>query len=743
MVSEFCRVRVAPLLPPRQTENLRRYLLQLLKAKQSPPCAGRWTDWPAVCVAAGIDEPSEDLAQQISPIFDALRRHLHAAPHRAEAPRAERARRVQSAGKELDISTWRKKPGPKARPTVEFPAALFEEWDEPESFAAALNLHMGRHGDTTRHLRRAMAEGGHSIDLRALSAWRKGAKAPREVSSLLALGWIERRYRLPEGYFKERLPHPVRAAKGHRLHEVAPSERRRLAWHLPDDFDQRPLGEREQILEWIRSVILSGSTEYRRYQAAAMKHRYALRFRIAAGGLISAADEELERNDSRDPELALSDGRVPAALDHEMAELVHFKTATLTPVGFQRNGNWSEATALQKLEHLGLMFGALAASPSGPVRGFGVSVDHLCFAMLVFPAVWDWYVQWRERRRGFYTMWEVDMLRVAMSLTRRETGWLRQSPHLISRLQPINGLLTAADIAEATKDWPAACDRFHAYANRRVKEVQRVARVHRDPFEAILPILQADSPVAEYRRIADEILRRMPDKKRYPLSAAEAVRAYLMLRLGLHLGVRQKNLRQLLICPRGRDPLPERKLEDLGRGEMRWNDRAAGWEVLIPAAAFKNSHSSFFGSKPFRLTLPNLGELYPAIGAYLDGHRQRLLRDAPDPGTLFVKTVKRTSSDAAFDQNTFYEAWRLAIQRYGIFNPYTGRGVIDGLLPHGPHSVRDVLATHILKQTGSFEQASYAIQDTPEMVAKHYGRFLPQDKSALAAKILNKVWEAA
>ena len=61
----------------------------------------------------------------------------------------------------------------------------------------------------------------------------------------------------------------------------------------------------------------------------------------------------------------------------------------------------------------------------------------------------------------------------------------------------------------------------------------------------------------------------------------------------------------------------------------------------------------------------------------------------------------------------------------------------------GPHNVRDVLATHILKVTGSYEQASYAIQDTPEMVASHYGRFLPQDKAALAAQILNRVWEAA
>lgn len=91
----------------------------------------------------------------------------------------------------------------------------------------------------------------------------------------------------------------------------------------------------------------------------------------------------------------------------------------------------------------------------------------------------------------------------------------------------------------------------------------------------------------------------------------------------------------------------------------------------------------------------------------------------------------------------FYEAWRTVIQRYGIYNPYTGRGAIKGLLPHGPHNVRDILATHILKQTGSYEQASYAIQDTPDVVQQHYGRFLPQDKAALAAKILNQVWEAA
>jgi hypothetical protein len=58
-------------------------------------------------------------------------------------------------------------------------------------------------------------------------------------------------------------------------------------------------------------------------------------------------------------------------------------------------------------------------------------------------------------------------------------------------------------------------------------------------------------------------------------------------------------------------------------------------------------------------------------------------------------------------------------------------------------NLRDILAALILKQTVSYEQASYAIQDTPGVVQQDYGRFLPRDKAALAARILNQVWEAA
>lgn len=115
---------------------------------------------------------------------------------------------------------------------------------------------------------------------------------------------------------------------------------------------------------------------------------------------------------------------------------------------------------------------------------------------------------------------------------------------------------------------------------------------------------------------------------------------------------------------------------------------------------------------------PGLLYLDHHIGAYIDRHRGVLLADGKDLGTFFVRTVKQTSIDAAYDQATFYDAWRLTI--FGQLPSLTGRYGLKGLLPHGPHNVRDVLATHILNQTGSYEQASYAIQDTPEMIQEHY-----------------------
>jgi hypothetical protein len=707
---------------------------------------GRTIDWAAIGVACDVAPEALETAQAaLRPAIAAILREI---PKPTPPRRATGPKRVEAISEEASPAVSASRPQRRCyrtRPIIEFPMSRFEIWDEPETLSEALSLHMRRHGDTTYALHRALVNPGELTDRTTIASWRRGTKSPRSQESLELLRRIERRYRLPSGYFKEKLPHPARATVGASIPGIGAAEQRRLAWHLPDDFSQRSTGEQEEILEWVRRVIVSGSTDYRRYQAAAAKTRFGLKFTKGSASMTAPFGFE-EGEPSADPEApaALAGARdAPAALQGEMAALLSFKTATLTMLGYQRRGVWGEETASQKVEHLGLFFGALAASPRGAVRGYGAPLKDLTFGLLIFPSVWDWYVQWRERRRGFYTVWEVDMLSVGLALTRKETGWIRQTPELADRLRPIPGLVSDIDIEAARQDWAGACDALYAHALTRAKEIERVARVHRDPFEPILPVLEAESPVGEYKKITEEVLRLMPDERRHPRAAAEAVRTFLMLRLGLHLGLRQKNLRQLLLCPRGRPITSERRLADEKRGELRWSERDAGWEVLIPSVAFKNAGSSFFGSKPFRLVLPDLGGLYRHIEDYIDRHRAALLAGAPDPGTFFIKTMKSTSRDAAYDQFTFYEAWRWAIQRFGIYNPYTGRGAIPGLLPHGPHNVRDVLATHVLKRTGSYEQASYAIQDTPDMVAKHYGRFLPQDKAALAARVLNQVWEAA
>jgi hypothetical protein len=731
-IDAYCAMRLSSIFSTNDADALNAYMRRLIDRRCGPQRTGGHTDWDVVARLTGVDAAMLALHNRaIDPAFDAIIRWSKDGDAGKDTPPGSQKSTVKK--KALLADQPKARPGTvaadntrprddlsKRKPAgiIEFPEPLFQQWTDPSGFAEALQLHMRRHGETYWVLHRSVVRSDEPMDKNTLLSWIEGRRVPRSTDSFEVLGRIERRYRLPEGYFKAKLPHQSRSVSGFNLSELDPAERRRIAWHLPDDFNALPFAKRQEILDWVRRVIISGSTDYRKFQAAAAKQRYAIRFPGVSYGGRAPRDGKIEVPANyeetwiEDPDLLSGVVDAPPALAMEMADLVRFKTSALTSIGFQRNGVWGEETASQKIEHLGLMFGALAASRTGEIKGYGVPVRHLTFGLLIFPGIWDWYLQWRESRRGFYTAWEVDMLRIALAITKEGTGWLRQHPELLARVQPIPGLVSQNEIDYAREDWHGACEDFHSHAAHRVKEIQRIARVHRDPFEPIMPVLEADSPVGEYRKITEEIIRLMPDEERYPRPAAEAVRSFLMLRLGLHLGLRQKNLRQLMLCPRGQMPRPERVLEKLKRGEIRWSERDGGWEVLIPAVAFKNAHSSFFGDKPFRLVLPDLLDLYRYIDDYVERHRATLLRGVADPGTFFVKTVKTTSTDAAYDVTTFYEAWRLTIQRYGIYNPYTGRGAIKGLLPHGPHNVRDVLATHILKQTGSYEQASYAIQDT-------------------------------
>jgi hypothetical protein len=392
---------VFPAAPEHVAGALLAYAQDLIAARHAAPLMGRSYDWPAIAFASGLERDELiGLTSVLKPALDAIVRHALEPREEDLAPEAalgSRRRPAKPAASRHPAASAGSRRDPKPRPVEAYPKPLFLNWEEPSSLAEALTLHMARHGESPWHLHQAVVRAGEAFDRKTIATWAEGARAPRSVGSLAVLARIERRYRLPEGYFAAKLPNLARAATGHDVGALSTAERRRLAWHLPQDFNSRPPQERQEILDWVQRAIISGSTDYRRFQRQAMRQRYAIRFPgLAYGSALSSAAssppamDEPSAGDFPDPDLVSGVVDAPPLLAREMSELLSFKTATLTRIGLQRSGVWGEETANQKIEHLGLMFGALAASPNGEVKGHSVPLAHLTFGLLIFPGVWDW-----------------------------------------------------------------------------------------------------------------------------------------------------------------------------------------------------------------------------------------------------------------------------------------------------------------------------------------------------------------
>lgn len=327
-----------------------------------------------------------------------------------------------------------RKRGRKPKPVVEFPQAVISEWTDVSCFHEAFALQLERHSDSIGHLHKALSHFGAKIERSTFVQWAAGKKAPTSVKSIAILAMIERRYRLPAGYFKAKLTNNSRAASGHiRLSGVTRSERRRLAWHLPDDFDDRTARERQEILQWVRSVIISGTTDYRRYQAEAAKHRFAIRFpslthRRRLRDFDPANEGGIQSADEADLELAVARADAPPPLEAEMADLVSAERRkadkligeagtihqafierlvdfrVLDPACGSGNFLYVALRALKDIEHrANLDAEALGLSRGfprvGPECALGIELNPYA-AELARVSVWIGEIQWM-RRNGF------------------------------------------------------------------------------------------------------------------------------------------------------------------------------------------------------------------------------------------------------------------------------------------------------------------------------------------------------
>lgn len=235
-------------------------------------------------------------------------------------------RRKRAPATDIPLSIPAKKRGPKPRVVIEFPKPSSTTWTDCDLFHEALAMHMERHNESVWHLHKSVVGSKEKLDRRTIATWVAGVKLPRSVASLEILRRIERRYGLPLGYFAAKLPQTGQAPRGHvKLGDMTAAERRRFAWHLPDNFDQRPRKERQEILEWVNRVIVSGATEYRRFQALAIRDRYALRFPDLSG--VSQRHHLGEDDfDSAETELVSAARDAPAGLASEVASRRRIRT---------------------------------------------------------------------------------------------------------------------------------------------------------------------------------------------------------------------------------------------------------------------------------------------------------------------------------------------------------------------------------------------------------------------------------
>lgn len=591
-----------------------------------------------------------------------------------------------------------------------------EAWSEGETFGECLARLRAASGLSYRELQSAASTSNKKADSAALYRWERGETYPHAKTSLLIVKRLEVVFGVPAGTLVSKLPKVRYKAPSSDL-ALPASLKRRIAPHLPHNFDSRSDDEQEEILSWVAENILSTPKEI--YEDG----------RISEPSTQDVFSFALSRKAGSRLKMA------PAHLIAELNELGDFKTRALPKRGMRRTilsgkKRKTKEAVWKKVSHekadysLRAFFGAL------DLMGLPPSAQSL--SILLSPEAIDRFIEWRYERRGAYTNTLVKFLQLVAGFLHKEGGFLTQMESFGSSLREIPGFIDKNTVQLAKTDWKAACATSRSEIYNRIQQIQGVMEVGRDPFEAVRPAIDAPQPLFVYWKIVDEIRARIPGPE-YPVRMAEVLRSMAIIRIALGSGLRSRNLRELLICPKGGTPKTEKELRRLKRGEMRWIDGM--WWIAIPDVAFKNSDSSAVEVwNEFPLPDPD-GKLDADISAYLSA-RDDLLAGHPDPGTLFVKTMNSRSEKSEFTQAGFYNVFRAIITNYGIYNPYTGRGALKGLRPHGPHSLRHVLGTHLIKNE-TVSDAAASLFDTEDTILEHYGSYSAEERHRDA---MQKAW---
>ena len=417
-------------------------------------------------------------------------------------------------------------------------------------------------------------------------------------------------------------------------------------------------------------------------------------------------------------------------LKAEFLALKEYKTAPSGLGNKKRRGSWRDRSADMALGQLESFFGFLrlpADHHDIELRGMGLSLESLTLAWLTVPEIVERFLDFRRTRSGAYNAATETFISTWGALLQPESGWLWLHPELLERLpEPQWELVGAAG------GWKAYCVAAHTELRASLASLQRNGEIRqtREPMLPIWPILDHPEPLSlindALTLTRQDLEARVRPNEMFSSGLAAAWRDYMLLCLLVRFPLRAKHWGMFTY---NKD----------GSGYLQ-NHPRDGWRLVIPYDDFKNVRNKTIFTLHNRervLTLnfsklQPLKQLIPLLEFYLEKIHPVIVGEG---NFLFP-----TRGGEAVPGSYIYARVKIWTREY-LSQHSTRQTGIKGVFSFGPHAFRDIVATHIIKTTGSISLAANILLDSEEMVRQHYARFLPEDRIGLAMAELVDVFE--
>lgn len=462
------------------------------------------------------------------------------------------------------------------------------------------------------------------------------------------------------------------------------------------DFKQADPEKKEEACDWILNNIAIGNNEY----SKSCKNNLQNKYRYTS----------LEKS--------------PILLE-EISNLSKFKESIIPGIEYKKISSWNESSTKKNIYAILYFIGYVDKYIfDKKFRDSDYSILILLNQNFVHK-----YIQYRVSKRNKISSDDIYFLMIAKSLLNDKYGFISQTKYynqedFVSKLMKL-GIIDKQESELSNEDlWGKICKSSYNYYSHLLSELKHSYRHNqmnefgdidksRDPFIAIEAILNTDEPIYSYLNLLINARNRFIHVSSNLTRTYSFLKAYISLMIILQTALRSKNVRNLVYS----------ELQEKNKGTLYFKDDK--FYVNIPAQIVKNKQ---------RITreILNTNNLYDDIRLLLS-IKDKINKSKSD--LLFM-----TINERMYTEESFSKMIRDFIKKHIAYNKYGKDIRMEGLQPHGPHALRDIIATHYIKKTGSFAFAALAIDDTEQTVKNHYARFLPIDKYSLIKDVVANIF---